>query len=357
MSENNIDIAKAANRWRNARTVVSGSTSPGPKPWSIQKVHIFAGRIWQRLAEYDLWAGELAKEEVEEMARERDVSFATVKKDIRISGQMVDTLLKYLEHSKLWTIVILLLVYIPKQKLDDMNSKTLRDLIPQPKTYHGSRIYQSRDVFEILKTAYYTNPARKSQTHHRRRFINAPEGGSTHQLILPLLTQCQPDQHKFQEKDRSTGHDYEHTLDLALADLHDFAKESNPEGRKYLQEAELLLRNLAQQGNNLPDVLPMFQELRSFIQTSRDQFDDKDRHLASEEILDYIKTIESMSGSLDEQWYTVRRKQRDKLKISVSEKQQVVDSAQPQTDDVTIIGSLIDNATILEKLDWSMHYS
>ncbi|KAI4169892.1 MAG: hypothetical protein LQ343_005364 [Gyalolechia ehrenbergii] len=193
MSENNIDLARAAKRLRNAKTLPFGPRSPDPKLWSIQKVYTVAGKVSQRLAEYDLWIQGQAKKEVEKMARERDVSITTVKKDIRTSGQMVDAILKYLECSNLWTIVILLLVYIPKPKLDDIESKILPDLVPQPKIYHGhDDIYESRDVLKILTTAYYTLPARQKPIHRRKMVIESPEGGSIHQLILPLLTQCQP---------------------------------------------------------------------------------------------------------------------------------------------------------------------
>ncbi|KAL9031193.1 MAG: hypothetical protein Q9196_000757 [Gyalolechia fulgens] len=324
---------------------------------------MFAGKISQRLAEYDLWAEEHAKEEVEKMARERDVSFTTVKKDIRNSGQMVAAILNYLGHPKPWTIVILLLAYIPKQKLDEMNTKILSDLVPQPKIYHGNRIYQSRDVFEILKTAYYPFPAQKLRIHRRRRVINAPEGGSIHQLILPLLTQCQP-HHKFRgrsdqpqmDETAKVGYAMEDIMDAALSDLQCFAKEPNPDGRGYIQEAEIRLRDLVRENNHLLSVSPVVQQLRSFIQTSKDQFDDENRHLASQEILDYIKTLESINGSVDGQWLTAQKRGRDKYRIGISEEQQIGGTRQPQDGDVAIIGSSVDIAAILDKLDWSMHY-
>lgn len=200
MSEACTDFARAAERWRNARSL-RGFKSLDPKPWSIQKVHTSSGKILQRLAEYDLflrapsvWTEGQAKEEAEEMARERGVSFATVKKDIKASGKMVQGIFKYLgSPNKLWAIVVLLLVYIPKQKLEDVLSKTLPELLPQPEIYYH-RIYQSRAVFEILKTVYYTSPAPEKTIHRQRRSIKAPEGWSVHQLILPRLNQSQQDE-------------------------------------------------------------------------------------------------------------------------------------------------------------------
>ncbi|KAL8700142.1 MAG: hypothetical protein Q9201_005610 [Fulgogasparrea decipioides] len=149
----------------------------------------------------------------------------------------------------------------------------------------------------------------------------------------------------------------EDIMDGALSDLQSFAKEPNPEGRRYTQEAELRLRNLVQENNHLLSVFAVLQDLRSFIQTSKDQLDDKNRHLASEEILDYIKTLEIMSGSVDEQWCTAQKRRRDRYRISVPEEQQGTGTGQPQDDNVTVIGSLVDIAAILEKLDWSMHYA
>ncbi|KAI4169891.1 MAG: hypothetical protein LQ343_005363 [Gyalolechia ehrenbergii] len=143
-------------------------------------------------------------------------------------------------------------------------------------------------------------------------------------------------------------------MDAALSDLQSLGKEPNPEGRGYIQEAEHRLRNLIQGNNHLLSASPVLQHLRSFMQTSKDQFDDENRHLASKEILDYIKTLEILNGSFDEQWCTAQKRRRDKFRISTPEERQ---AKQPRDDNVTVIGSSVDTAAMLDKLDWSVHFS
>ncbi|KAL9005868.1 MAG: hypothetical protein Q9188_001376 [Gyalolechia gomerana] len=146
-------------------------------------------------------------------------------------------------------------------------------------------------------------------------------------------------------------------MDAALSDLQCLGKEPNPEGRGYIQEAEHRLRNLIQGNNHNLSASPVLQHLRSFIQISKDQFDAENSHLASKEILDYIKTLEILNGSFDEQWCTAQKRRRDKFRFSTPEEQQAVGSKQPRDDNVTVIGSSVDTAAMLDKLDWSMHYS
>lgn len=150
------------------------------------------------------------------------------------------------------------------------------------------------------------------------------------------------------------GYVIKDTMDAALSELACFAKEPNPEGRGYIQDAQNRLRNLIQKQKNLLSVSPMLQNLRSFIQTSKDRFDDVNTHL---EILDYIETLEIVTGSFDEQWYTAQKRRRNKNRTGMLEEHQVVEIQQPQDDNVTVIGSSVDIAASLDKLDWSTHYS
>lgn len=147
-------------------------------------------------------------------------------------------------------------------------------------------------------------------------------------------------------------------MDAVLSELQQFAGELNPEGRGYIQEAEHRLRNLNRGHTYLSGITPVLQDLRSFMQTSKELFDDGDRHLASKEILEYIETLETITGSFDEQWHTAQQRRRDKDRPGMLAEPQVVGTRrQLQDDNVTVIGSSVDITALVDRLDWSTLYS
>lgn len=189
MSSNAIEFKRAADCWQSSRTLGSKWFSPHPEPWSPSKVLTIAAKIRQRLAEYDIWIQGSSKENIRKMAEERNVGIPTIKKDVKSSGLIVESVFKYLDHSKLWVIVILLLVYCQKQKASYIETQLLPELIPHPKIYYKNRVFESRNVLDILDTVF--NQQQRVQNgrrfHRNRKIIFPPENKSMYQLLLPSL--------------------------------------------------------------------------------------------------------------------------------------------------------------------------
>lgn len=171
----------AVERWCNSKTAERATSSPETSPWELSKVHYVTSNILQKVEEYRIWKKASPMAQINQIAKQRCIKSTTLSQKVRISGQVIHTILRFLEsldYPGLWTIVVLVLNFIQPLKLKvPKDLKNLKDVILPDliKQIREPDQFKSEDVFDILCTVFHDTIVESSIKRYEVEEVGLPE--------------------------------------------------------------------------------------------------------------------------------------------------------------------------------------